>query len=162
LALYRAGRQGEALQAFTRARGVLVGELGVEPGPELQQLQRAILAHDPWLDLARPARAEPIRPTDVCPYKGLARFETADAEFFFGREGVVSQAVGHLAEGRFLALVGPSGSGKSSLLRAGLMHALGSGALPGSDRWEYSVIRPGDRPLDALTHALDEKREHSM
>jgi WD40 repeat protein/DNA-binding SARP family transcriptional activator len=162
VALYRAGRQAEGLQAFTRAREVLVGELGIEPGPELQRLQEAILSHDRGLERGQPVRAEPIRPTDVCPYKGLARFETVDAEFFFGREQMVAEAVGHLAEGRFLALVGPSGSGKSSLLRAGLVHALGSGALPGSDRWACSVIRPGDRPLDALAHALDEKREHSM
>ncbi|TMK33541.1 MAG: hypothetical protein E6G58_13330 [Actinobacteria bacterium] len=162
VALYRAGRQAEGLRAFTRAREVLVGELGIEPGPELQRLQEAILSHDRGLERGQPVRAEPIGPTDVCPYKGLARFETVDAEFFFGREQVVAEAVGHLAEGRFLALVGPSGSGKSSLLRAGLMHALGSGALPGSDRWACSVIRPGDRPLDALSHSLDEKREHSM
>src|SRR5712691_4393612 len=154
-ALYRAGRQAEGLQAFTRAREVLVGELGIEPGPELQRLQEAILSHDRGLERGQPVRAEPIRPTDVCPYKGLARFEKVDEAFFFGREQVV-------AEGRFLALIGPSGSGKSSLLRAGLMHALGSGALPGSDRWTCSVIRPGDHPLDALAHALDEKREHSM
>ena len=106
--------------------------------------------------------AEPVRPTDVCPYKGLARFETVDAGFFFGREQVVAEAIGHLVGGRFLALVGPSGSGKSSLLRAGLMHALGSGALPGSDRWAYSVIRPGNHPLDALGDALSERRQHSM
>jgi WD40 repeat protein len=98
----------------------------------------------------------------VCPYKGLARFETVDAGFFFGREQVVAEAIGHLVGGRFLALVGPSGSGKSSLLRAGLMHALGSGALPGSDRWAYSVIRPGNHPLDALGDALNERRDHSM
>jgi WD40 repeat protein len=162
VALYRARRQAEALHAYARARGVLVGELGIEPGAELQRLQSAILSHDPELERGRPARAEPMRPTDVCPYKGLARFETVDADFFFGREQVVAEAVGHLVEGRFLALVGPSGGGKSSVLRAGLIHALGSGALPGSDRWACSVIRPGDRPLDALAHALDEKREHSM
>ena len=162
VAMYRAGRQAEGLQAFTRAREVLVGELGIEPGPELRRLQEAILAHDPRLERGQPVRAEPARPTDVCPYKGLARFETADAEFFFGREQVVAEAVAHLVEGRFLALVGPSGSGKSSLLRAGLLHVLGSGALPGSDRWGYSVMRPGNHPLDALQHALGERRERSM
>ena len=92
-------------------------------------------------------------------YKGLARFESADAEFFFGRERVVAEAVGHLVGRRFLALVGPSGSGKSSLLRAGLLHALGSGALPGSDRWPCSVIRPGNHPLDAMTNAMGEQRK---
>ena len=161
LALYRAGRQAEALQAFTRAREVLVGDLGIEPGPELQRLQEAILSHDPELERGRPLREERVRPTDVCPYKGLARFETVDATFFFGREQVVAEAIGHLVGGRFLALIGPSGSGKSSLLRAGLIHALGSGALPGSDRWPYSVIRPGNHPLHALGDALT-SRERSM
>jgi DNA-binding SARP family transcriptional activator/WD40 repeat protein len=155
-ALYRAGRQGEALQAFTRVRTVLVDELGVEPGPELQRLQAAILAQDPALERRWPgALAEPVSLRDVCPYKGLARFETADAEFFFGREQVVAEAVGHLIERRFLALVGASGSGKSSLMRAGLLHALRSGAVPGSERWAYALMRPGEHPLGSLSAALE-------
>lgn len=156
LSLYRARRQAEALQAFTRARTVLVDELGIEPGPDLQHLQAAILAQDPKLHgRLSSAVVEPMSSTDVCPYKGLARFEQSDAEFYFGREQVVADAVGRLVGGRFLALVGASGSGKSSLLRAGLLHALTSGAIPGSDRWQYALMRPGDRPLEALKGALE-------
>ena len=162
VALYRAGRQAEALQAFTRARDGLVGQLGVEPGPELRRLQTAILAHEPELERTRPQGSDGARPTDVCPYKGLARFEAVDAEYFFGREQVVAEAVGHLAQGRFLALIGPSGSGKSSLLRAGLVYALGAGALPGSERWPGMVIRPGDHPLVALGGALEDDQQPSL
>ena len=158
IALYRDARQAEALQVFMRAREVLVGELGIEPGPELQRLHAAILAQDPDLMLGPPEIADAGRPIDVCPYKGLARFETSDADFFFGREQVVAEAVGHLVQSRFLALVGPSGSGKSSLLRAGLLPALASGALPGSSRWGYSVMRPGTHPLETLIRTLDEPR----
>lgn len=88
------------------------------------------------------------------PYKGLRPFEEADAANFFGREDLTDTLVRRLAETRFLAVVGPSGSGKSSVVRAGLIPALRGGALPGSDEWPIAEMVPGPRPLDELEAAL--------
>jgi WD40 repeat protein/DNA-binding SARP family transcriptional activator len=90
----------------------------------------------------------------VCPYKGLARFEPDDAEFYFGRERLTAELVARLVGAGLVGVVGPSGSGKSSLLRAGLLPALRGGALPGSDRWRQLIIRPGEHPLRELARAL--------
>nr|MDP9328650.1 winged helix-turn-helix domain-containing protein [Actinomycetota bacterium] len=151
VALYRVGRQAEALDAYRRAREVLVNELGIEPGPDLQRIQAAILQQDPAIGQGT---AIPAARADVCPYKGLARFERVDADFFFGRENSVTEGIARLVGGDFLGLVGASGSGKSSLLRAGILHALEGGAVPGSDRWTYAIFRPGRHPLESLTQAL--------
>ena len=91
----------------------------------------------------------------VCPYKGLARFEPSDAEFFFGRERLVAQLVARLVGVGLLGVVGPSGSGKSSLLRAGLVPALREGVLPGSQRWRQVLLRPGEHPMRELARQLD-------
>ena len=92
------------------------------------------------------------------PYKGLRSFLEADAGDFFGREKVTARLVARLAErdanARFLAVVGPSGSGKSSVVRAGLVPALRRGALPGSDRWFVIDVLPGAQPLRELESAL--------
>jgi WD40 repeat protein/class 3 adenylate cyclase len=88
------------------------------------------------------------------PYKGLRAFEEADAADFFGREELVEQLVDRLAETRFLAVVGPSGSGKSSVVRAGLIPAIRRGAIPASERWPIAAMFPGSRPLDGLEAAL--------
>ena len=87
----------------------------------------------------------PPRP-DVCPFKGLAPFEADDAEFFFGRERLVDELVARLGGRALLAIVGPSGSGKSSLLRAGLLPALGRDVV---------LVRPGERPAAELAAALE-------
>jgi Protein kinase domain len=89
----------------------------------------------------------------VCPYKGLASFDVADADSFFGREQLVAELVARLPGATLLGVVGPSGSGKSSIVRAGLSAALASGALPGSQDWTQAVIRPGEHPLDELARA---------
>ena len=86
----------------------------------------------------------------VCPYKGLATFEREDVEYFFGRERLVAELVARLVGGKLLTVVGPSGSGKSSVVRAGLLPALAGGVLPGSDTWTQAVMRPGSQPLREL------------
>jgi serine/threonine protein kinase/two-component SAPR family response regulator len=94
------------------------------------------------------------------PYKGLRAFQEADAADFFGRETLVQQLLERLEapsngrQSRFLALVGPSGSGKSSVIKAGLIPALRQGALPGSDKWFIAEMVPGSRPFEELELAL--------
>jgi serine/threonine protein kinase/energy-coupling factor transporter ATP-binding protein EcfA2 len=92
------------------------------------------------------------------PYKGLRAFQAADNQDFFGREKITAKLVNRLgdsgAEGRFLAVVGPSGSGKSSLVKAGLIPAIWRGELPGSEKWFVAEMLPGSRPLDELEIAL--------
>jgi WD40 repeat protein/serine/threonine protein kinase/DNA-binding XRE family transcriptional regulator len=92
------------------------------------------------------------------PYKGLRAFGEADAADFFGRETFTQQLLTRLGEehelARFLAIVGPSGSGKSSVVRAGLIPALRSGGLPGSEHWFVVGLLPGTHPLEELEAAL--------
>jgi WD40 repeat protein/serine/threonine protein kinase/DNA-binding XRE family transcriptional regulator len=92
------------------------------------------------------------------PYKGLRAFSEADAADFFGRDALTQRLLERLAaediEARFLAVVGPSGSGKSSAVRAGLVPALRRGALPGSEHWFVAEILPGAHPLEELEATL--------
>ena len=90
----------------------------------------------------------------VCPFKGLATFDVGDARYFHGRERVVAELVARLVGSQLLAIVGPSGSGKSSVMRAGLLPALSTGVLPGSEQWSHVLLRPGDHPLRDLAAAL--------
>jgi WD40 repeat protein/class 3 adenylate cyclase len=100
--------------------------------------------------------------TVACPFKGLARFEPSDAEYFFGRERLVAELVTHLVGAGLVGVVGPSGSGKSSLIRAGLLPAVRDGVLPGSDRWRQLIIRPGEHPMRELGPALGAGEERLL
>ena len=91
------------------------------------------------------------------PYKGLRAFLEADHADYFGRESLTRQLIERFAESgasRFLCVVGPSGSGKSSAVRAGLVPALRRGAISGSDRWYIVDMVPGVHPLRELETAL--------
>ncbi|CAM5372054.1 HTH cro/C1-type domain-containing protein OS=Streptomyces canus OX=58343 GN=AQJ46_42610 PE=4 SV=1 [Streptomyces canus] len=87
----------------------------------------------------------------LAPYRGLARFETGDSDLFFGRERLTTDLVDLLRRRRFAAVFGPSGSGKSSLLRAGLIPVLRRGQEPGPRPAAIRILTPGERP--ARSHA---------
>jgi hypothetical protein len=109
----------------------------------------------PLAELMVAGEVEEEPPADVaCPYKGLASFEAQDAEYFFGREELIAELTARLAGTRFMAVVGPSGSGKSSVVRAGLLPAVWGGALPGSAAWQTLVVTPGAHPLNELAVRL--------
>jgi hypothetical protein len=100
-------------------------------------------------------------PAGECPYRGLRAFDVAHAPFFFGREALTGWLLNELRPApagrdgnRFLAVVGASGSGKSSLVRAGLLASLARGEIGGSGRWPQSLCRPGPDPLESLAVAL--------
>ena len=100
------------------------------------------------------------------PYKGLRAFQEADADDFFGRDALTGQLLTRLVQtptpslplqwggSNFLAVVGPSGSGKSSVVKAGLLPALRKGGLPGSERWFIVEMVPGAHPFEELEIAL--------
>ena len=144
VALYRAGRQSDALGALRGARRTLQDELGLDPGRELVELERAILHHD--TDLAAPARG--LRDTGVCPYQGLLVYDRADADRFFGRDGETVACLRILRDSSLLVVAGPSGCGKSSLVRAGV--------VPRVERSGGTVvlITPGAQPVQTLAAAL--------
>ncbi|MFI7064599.1 BTAD domain-containing putative transcriptional regulator [Kribbella sp. NPDC050124] len=143
-AQYQAGRQGDALRSIQRLRAVLDRELGLDPSPEVEALEQAILRQDPALVVAT---ALP-EPSPRCPYPGLKPYDVEDADGFFGREADLAACLHKLAESRVLAVVGPSGCGKSSLIRAGVAAGLRH------DGRVVVVITPGAHPVAALTTAM--------
>lgn len=97
----------------------------------------------------------PELPDELCPYVGLDAFSETKQGVFFGRERLVEAAARMTAKSRLLVVVGPSGSGKSSLVLAGLLPVLKEGAVPGSEGWRYAPrMVPGSDPMANLARAL--------
>ena len=89
------------------------------------------------------------------PYPGLRPFREDEADLFFGREQKIEEMLAKLEQHRFLAVIGTSGCGKSSLVGAGLLPALREGFLSGAERnWRMAIMRPGESPYDRLTDKL--------
>ncbi|ELS02079.1 WD40 repeat-containing protein [Xenococcus sp. PCC 7305] len=92
---------------------------------------------------------------NVCPYMGLQAFTEENAQYFYGRDALVQRLVNHINHETTLAVIGASGSGKSSIVRAGLFHQLSQGKrIPQSDRWLLKCFRPGTNPFLALAQCL--------
>ncbi len=113
---------------------------GESPGPDSQATVRETLA-------------------TICPYRGLQYFREEDAAFFFGRTEAIGQLVGAIEKHRLVAVVGASGSGKSSVVRAGLVPELRKSH---ECVWEVVTIVPTDRPLHALAAGLMPILEQDM
>lgn len=147
-----AGRYGEAIVAARIGAAALtisdprrrLARSRDRVAEEVTELQR--------LGSLRRAHADSAGPRHVCPYKGLAFYDVDDAPWFAGRERLVARLVARLVDASLLAVVGPSGSGKSSVVRAGLLAAIDAGLLPGSERWRVLLTTPA-RPAPVLAPA---------
>ncbi len=171
------GDRAKMAAVYQRCVEALRKDLGVEPSPQTRALCDQLRVGErvspvapsplppfavvPPLDDELPAPGDP-------PFKGLQYFDESDAALFFGRELLTAKLVAHLLQDRFLAvIVGASGSGKSSIVRAGLVpalkrgEALFDGTLPpdGSAKWQYHLITPTAHPLEALAASLTRDAE---
>lgn len=135
-------------QALVETDGVVVClRQGIDDPKALRKLIRAVRGEPP---LAEDVSPDPR--SVVCPYRGLEAFREEDASFFFGREDLIERLAAKVRQAPMTALLGPSGSGKSSLVQAGLLPALH--ADPGAT-WHVVSLRPGHDPLVALAAAFD-------
>ena len=124
--------------------------------------QRPIFANSgEAINLTRKWNSSPVNSTvqvsATCPYKGLSYFDCteADANLFYGRTALTDELLEKVRSGNFLAVLGASGSGKSSVVRAGLLYQLQLGRrLSDSDTWQLKIFRPGINPLQNLALAF--------
>lgn len=168
------GDTAKLVSTFERCREALAKEVGVDPSDQTRELYEKLIRGEkvPAVDLSPHAVASP-RPIAQAvdespapgepPFKGMQFFDVHDASLYFGREMLSAKLVGRLRASPLLAVVvGASGSGKSSLVRAGLIPSVKAGELSAdgtpprqdSAAWDIHVMTPTAHPLEALALAL--------
>jgi DNA-binding SARP family transcriptional activator len=162
LALYRAGRQPDALRAYQRARAVLIGELGLEPSAHLRELDASILAADPGLDVGEPnviAASAPVRDQAAPAIPLPDRIARASSVTFVGRSRereALEHAFKAVADGgaRVMLISGEPGIGKTSLSAAFALDAFTSGASVLYGRCDDDLGIPYQPWAEVLTHLV--------
>ncbi|MEM8746464.1 MAG: AAA family ATPase, partial [Actinomycetota bacterium] len=129
-----------------------------DPAKRFTTIDEFLAALDDSMSEASPQPTHTSGSEAANPYLGLRAFDSGDADRFFGRESLIADMLDRLAAGgvasRCLLAVGPSGSGKSSVVRAGLLPAVRAGGIDGSDDWFVTTMTPGTDPFDSLEAAL--------
>jgi eukaryotic-like serine/threonine-protein kinase len=128
------------------------------PAPFVELLERLILPK-----LQNVPRVRHLPAEEVGPFRGLGRFEAEDRDVFFGRDGEIGSVLELLRHRHFVVLVGPSGSGKSSLARAGVLPRVVDGALERwPKKWDTTILAPGSDPRATLLKTLSVWLGHSV
>ena len=160
---YRAMAQHTGYSVATLSRAAAGGQL---PSLEVALAYVRACGADPeeweprWRAAAREVAAEPEDDDDTqAPYRGLTRFEPGDRDLFFGRDHLVAQLADRVRSCRMVAVLGASGSGKSSLLRAGLLPSLQDQQSSQCRLAAIRILTPGPRPASAHAHALTASQE---
>ena len=129
------------------AQGILDYWLSVLYSEDIEPPEATLADFDPSL--------APELDDSLCPYLGLEAFREENRQYFYGRQGLLDKLIKKLKESQLLVVIGPSGSGKSSVVLGGLIPSLKAGKLSGSENWHYHPsIVPGSNPLANLARLL--------
>lgn len=150
--VYALGKITEQILDDPAADAVVTRAIATNPDDRYAGVESFLADLNDALSVETEAVVRP--PTARNPYKGLRPFEESDKSDYYGRDDLLESLLATIEQHRFVTLVGASGSGKSSVIRAGLLPFLSSGEIPGSEHWLITIFTPGTHPLESLLEAL--------